>query len=101
MKITVSQLRRIIKEEVARVLENEEMPATSVAAEIDPQKAKDLAAKMLKANPEILQALTSPKNKEKLENFVVGAEKLSEMPPEDIEAETENVVSEAGEYITD
>jgi hypothetical protein len=82
-------------------LENEEMPVTSVAAEIDPQKAKDLAAKMLKANPEILQALTSPKNKEKLENFVAGAEKLSEMPPEEIEAETENVVSEAEDYITD
>ena len=98
MKLSVSQLRKIIKEEVSRMLREEEAPET---AEVDPQKAKDLAAKMLKANPEILHALASLGGKQ-LNKFVAGAKEISEMPPEEIEAETENVVSESeSKVVTD
>jgi hypothetical protein len=84
MRLTVNQLRRIIKEEVGRVLENEEM--TGSAPEVSPQEAKEVAEEAVESDPDVAAKLAAQDPKK----LMSALQQIAKMDPEDLQS----VVSE-------
>ena len=88
MRLTVNQLRRIIKEEVGRVLENEEM--TGSAPEVSPQEAKEVAEEAIESDPDVAAKLAAQDPKK----LMAALQQIAKMDPEELQT----VVSEGDNH---
>jgi hypothetical protein len=88
MRLTVNQLRRIIKEEVGRVLENEEM--TGSAPEVSPKEAEEVAEEAIESDPDVAEKLAAQDPKK----LMAALQQIAKMDPEELQT----VVSEGEDH---